>query len=182
MFPSPRSVCRHRRPCPDTAVAYDPYTGRKVEVLEGELGQLKTDFEEKISDFQNQFSTIHEKIDGRFAALEDLMKKMMGDKQKPATFETTGGHGRGGNPNPSRGRENPKVEDLKGDDGMPPLESLSREEMSMGLLCNKSLLINGRAANEPNRTELHLVRVQARLSKQCSSSVRSSSSFLNDHV
>ncbi|KAL0919994.1 hypothetical protein M5K25_009090 [Dendrobium thyrsiflorum] len=104
-------------------------TGRKVEVLEGELGQLKMDFEEKISDFQNQFSTIHEKIDERFAALEDLMKKMMEDKQKPATSETTGGHGRGGNPNPSRGRENPEVEDLEGDDGMPPLESLSRKEM-----------------------------------------------------
>ncbi|KAL0904328.1 hypothetical protein M5K25_026420 [Dendrobium thyrsiflorum] len=27
--------------------------GRKVEVLEGEIGQLNTDFEEKISDFQN---------------------------------------------------------------------------------------------------------------------------------
>ncbi|KAL0903322.1 hypothetical protein M5K25_027693 [Dendrobium thyrsiflorum] len=83
-------------------------------------------------DFQNQFSTIHEKIDGRFAALEDLMKKMNEDKQKPATSETTGGPGRGGNPNPFRGRENPKVEVLEGDYGMPPLELLSTEEMSMG--------------------------------------------------
>ncbi|KAL0912665.1 hypothetical protein M5K25_018654 [Dendrobium thyrsiflorum] len=104
--------------------------GRKVEVLEGELGQLKTAFEEKISDFQNQFSSIHEKMDGRFAALEDLMKKMIDDKQKPASSETIGEHGRGGNPNPSRGRENPKVEVLEGDDGMPPLEPLSREELS----------------------------------------------------
>ncbi|KAL0914451.1 hypothetical protein M5K25_014799 [Dendrobium thyrsiflorum] len=106
--------------------------GRKVEVLEGELGQLKTDFEEKISDFQNQFSSIHEKMDGRFVALEDLMKKMIDDKQKPASSETIGGHGRGGNPNPSRGRENPEVEVLEGDDGMPPLEPLSREELSRG--------------------------------------------------
>ncbi|KAL0908645.1 hypothetical protein M5K25_023150 [Dendrobium thyrsiflorum] len=106
--------------------------GRKVEVLEGELGQLKTDFEEKISDFQNQFSSIHEKMDGRFAALEDLMKKMIDDKQKPASSETIGGHGRGGDPNPSRGRENPEVEVLEGDDGMPPLEPLSREELSRG--------------------------------------------------
>ncbi|KAL0925035.1 hypothetical protein M5K25_003341 [Dendrobium thyrsiflorum] len=106
--------------------------GRKVEVLEGELGQLKTDFEEKISDFQNQFSSIHEKMDGRFAALEDLMKKMIDDKQKSASSETIGGHGRGGNPNPSRGRENPEVEVLEGDDGMPPLEPLSREELSRG--------------------------------------------------
>ncbi|KAL0907148.1 hypothetical protein M5K25_025694 [Dendrobium thyrsiflorum] len=106
--------------------------GRKVEVLEGELGQLKTDFEEKISDFQNQFSSIHEKMDGRFAALEDLMKKMIDDKQKPASSETNGGHGRGGNPNPSGGRENPEVEVLEGDDGMPPLEPLSKEELSRG--------------------------------------------------
>ncbi|KAL0921088.1 hypothetical protein M5K25_008123 [Dendrobium thyrsiflorum] len=106
--------------------------GRKVEVLEGELGQLKTDFEEKISYFQNQFSSIHEKMDGRFAALEDLMKKMIDDKQKPASSETIGGHGRGGDPNPSRGRENLEVEVLEGDDGMPPLEPLSREELSRG--------------------------------------------------
>ncbi|KAL0916141.1 hypothetical protein M5K25_013630 [Dendrobium thyrsiflorum] len=107
-------------------------TERKVEILEGELGQLKTDFEEKISDFQNQFTTIHEKMDERFAALEYLMKKMIEDKQKSVTSETTGGHGRGENPNPFRGRENPEVEVLEGEDGMPPLEPLSREEMSMG--------------------------------------------------
>ncbi|KAL0917940.1 hypothetical protein M5K25_013049 [Dendrobium thyrsiflorum] len=109
--------------------------GRKVEVLEEEIGQLKTDFEEKISDFQNQFATIHKKIDGRFAALEDLMKKMLEDKQKPATSEskeTTDSHGMGGNSNTFRRRVNPEVEVLEGDDGMPPLEPLSMEEMSMG--------------------------------------------------
>ncbi|KAL0916363.1 hypothetical protein M5K25_013867 [Dendrobium thyrsiflorum] len=71
-------------------------------------------------------------MDGRFAALEDLMKKMIDDKQKPASSETIGGHGKRGNPNPSRGRENPEVEVLEGDDGMPPLEPLSREELSRG--------------------------------------------------
>ncbi|PKU62523.1 hypothetical protein MA16_Dca028859 [Dendrobium catenatum] len=73
---------------------------RKVEVLEGELGQLKTDFEDNILEFQNQFSSIQEKTDGRFAVLEELMKKMMEEKQKPASSETVGSHGRGGNPNP----------------------------------------------------------------------------------
>ncbi|KAL0907799.1 hypothetical protein M5K25_022238 [Dendrobium thyrsiflorum] len=109
--------------------------GRKVKILEGEIGQLKTDFEEKISDFHNQFATIQENMDGRFVALEDLMKKMFEDKQKPTTSEskvTTGSHGRGGNPNPFRGMENPEVEVLEGDDGMPHIEPLSREEMSMG--------------------------------------------------
>ncbi|KAL0924171.1 hypothetical protein M5K25_004980 [Dendrobium thyrsiflorum] len=71
-------------------------------------------------------------MDGRFAALEDLMKKMIDDKQKPALSETIGGHGRGGDPIPSRGRENPEVEVLEGDDGRPPLEPLSREELSRG--------------------------------------------------
>ncbi|KAL0918931.1 hypothetical protein M5K25_010980 [Dendrobium thyrsiflorum] len=109
--------------------------GRKVEVLEGEIGQLKTNFDEKISDFQNQFIFILEKMDERFAALEEMMRKMLEDKQKSATLEskeTTGGHGRGGNPNPFRGTENPEVEILEGNDGMPPLEPLSREEMSIG--------------------------------------------------
>ncbi|KAL0921448.1 hypothetical protein M5K25_008521 [Dendrobium thyrsiflorum] len=93
---------------------------------------LMTAFLGRTIDFQNQFSSIHEKIDGRFAALEDLMKKMIDDKQKPASSETIGGPGRGGNPNPSGGRENPEVEVLEGDDGMPPLEPLSREELSRG--------------------------------------------------
>ncbi|KAL0912924.1 hypothetical protein M5K25_016345 [Dendrobium thyrsiflorum] len=72
--------------------------GRKVEVLEGEIGQLKTDFVEKILDFQNQFASIHEKMDGRFAAMEDMMKKMLEDKQNPVASvskETTCDHGKG---------------------------------------------------------------------------------------
>ncbi|KAL0926636.1 hypothetical protein M5K25_002874 [Dendrobium thyrsiflorum] len=94
-------------------------TGMKVKVFERKIGQLKTYFEEKISDFQNQFATIHEKMDEKFAALEDLMKKMLEDKQKSATSKskkTTGSHGRGGNPNPFMGRENPEVEVFEGDD------------------------------------------------------------------
>ncbi|KAL0911561.1 hypothetical protein M5K25_019710 [Dendrobium thyrsiflorum] len=69
-------------------------------------------------------------MDGRFAALEEMMKKMLEDKQKMTTSKTTVNHGRGGNPNPFRGRENSEVEVLEGEDGMPPLEPLSREEMS----------------------------------------------------
>ncbi|KAL0909530.1 hypothetical protein M5K25_020406 [Dendrobium thyrsiflorum] len=68
-------------------------------------------------------------MDGRFAAIEEMMKKMLEDKQKTTTSENTGNHGRG-NPNPFRGRENPEVEVLGAEDGMPPLEPFSREEMS----------------------------------------------------
>ncbi|KAI0510943.1 hypothetical protein KFK09_011554 [Dendrobium nobile] len=106
---------------------------RKVEVLEGEICQLKSYFNEKTSNFLKHVASIHEKMDGRFAALKDMMKKMLRDKQNQVTLEAKeaiGGHGRGGNPNPLRERENPEF--LEGDDGMLPLESLSREEMSMG--------------------------------------------------
>ncbi|KAL0904463.1 hypothetical protein M5K25_026580 [Dendrobium thyrsiflorum] len=68
-------------------------------------------------------------MDGRFVALEEMMKKMLEDKQRTATSENTGNHERG-NPNRFRGRENPEVEVLEEEDGMPPLEPLSREEMS----------------------------------------------------
>ncbi|PKU80130.1 hypothetical protein MA16_Dca024589 [Dendrobium catenatum] len=37
-----------------------------------------------------------------------------------------------GNPSTFKGRENLEVKILKGEDGMPPLEQLSREEMSIG--------------------------------------------------
>ncbi|KAL0928960.1 hypothetical protein M5K25_000899 [Dendrobium thyrsiflorum] len=109
--------------------------GRKVEVLESELGQLKSDFEEKIFYFQNQIASVNERMEGKFAVVEDMMKKLLETKPNPATSEaneTTGGHGRGGNPNMLRGRENPKVKILEGEDGIPHIEPLSREEMSMG--------------------------------------------------
>ncbi|KAL0924163.1 hypothetical protein M5K25_004972 [Dendrobium thyrsiflorum] len=109
--------------------------GRKVEVLEGELGQLKADFEDKITDFQNQIASVNEKIEGRFAVLEDMLKKLLKSKSNPATSEakeTTAGHGRGENPIPFRGRENPDVEILEGEDDMSHLEPLSREERSTG--------------------------------------------------
>ncbi|KAL0923471.1 hypothetical protein M5K25_007529 [Dendrobium thyrsiflorum] len=97
---------------------------RKLKVLEGELGQLKAEFEEKIADFQNQIAYINEKMEGRFAVVEDMLKKLLEAKPNPAISEaneTTGDHGRGGNPNTLRGRENPEVEILEGEDGMPPL-------------------------------------------------------------
>ncbi|PKU65163.1 hypothetical protein MA16_Dca004779 [Dendrobium catenatum] len=64
-----------------------------------------------------------------------MMKKLLEKKTNPTSSEareTTGDHDVGGNPNPLRGRRNPDVEILEGEDDMPPLEPLSREEMSMG--------------------------------------------------
>ncbi|KAI0523409.1 hypothetical protein KFK09_005804 [Dendrobium nobile] len=62
--------------------------GKKVDALEGEIGQLKADLEERTIDFHNQFASIHEKMEGRFTALENMMKKMLEDKQNPVTSET----------------------------------------------------------------------------------------------
>ncbi|PKU70700.1 hypothetical protein MA16_Dca016898 [Dendrobium catenatum] len=104
--------------------------GKKVEVLEGEFGQLKTDLEGKFL----EISTNNDRLEGRFAAMEEMMKKLLEMKTNPTASEareTVGDHGVGGNPNPLRGRRNPAVEVLEGEDDMPPLEPLSREEMSM---------------------------------------------------
>ncbi|KAL0926228.1 hypothetical protein M5K25_002440 [Dendrobium thyrsiflorum] len=74
-------------------------------------------------------------MDVRFTIMEDMLKKLLEAKPNTATSEakeTTDGHGRGGNPSPFRGRKNQEVEILEGGDGMPPLEPLSREEISIG--------------------------------------------------
>ncbi|KAH0466893.1 hypothetical protein IEQ34_004131 [Dendrobium chrysotoxum] len=68
-------------------------------------------------------------LDGRDAEEITRSEDQSGDIE---ARETTGGHGRGGNLNPLRGRENPEVEILEGKDGMPPLKPLCREDMSMG--------------------------------------------------
>ncbi|KAL0902927.1 hypothetical protein M5K25_028383 [Dendrobium thyrsiflorum] len=109
--------------------------GKKVDVLEGEIGQLKTDLEGRFSDFQNQISTNNKKMEGKFVIMEEMLKKLLKMKTAPATSEARGTNGdyrRRGNPNLFKGRENPDVEVLEGEDGMPPLEPLSREEISTG--------------------------------------------------
>ncbi|KAL0920102.1 hypothetical protein M5K25_009212 [Dendrobium thyrsiflorum] len=111
------------------------YGKRKVEVLEREIGQLKSNFVEKISDFENQFASVHEKMEGKFTVVEEMLKKFIEAKPKKATSETRetiGGQGGGGNPNPIRGGENQEVEILEEEDEMTHLEPISREDMSSG--------------------------------------------------
>ncbi|KAL0903951.1 hypothetical protein M5K25_026015 [Dendrobium thyrsiflorum] len=112
-----------------------PMAGRKVKVLEGDLGQLKSNFVEKISAFEGQFASVYEKMDGKFVVVEEMLKKLLEEKSKTMVTNiraATGGQGSVGNPNLFRGRENQEVKILEGEDGMPPLEPLSREEMSRG--------------------------------------------------
>ncbi|KAI0512169.1 hypothetical protein KFK09_012807 [Dendrobium nobile] len=109
--------------------------GKKVDVLEGEVSQLKADLEEIFFNLQNQITSNNERLEGKFTAMEEMLKKLLEMKTNPATSEVreiADGHGMGGNPNPLRGRRNSEVEILEEENDMPPLEPLSREEMSMG--------------------------------------------------
>ncbi|PKU72724.1 hypothetical protein MA16_Dca007444 [Dendrobium catenatum] len=109
--------------------------GKKVDVLEGEVGQLKANLEERFFNFQNQITSNNERLEGKFTAMEEMMKKLLEMKTNPATSEvreTTDGHSMGGNLNPLQGRRNSEVEILEEENDMPPLKPLSREEMSMG--------------------------------------------------
>ncbi|KAL0906411.1 hypothetical protein M5K25_024903 [Dendrobium thyrsiflorum] len=50
-----------------------PMVERKVEVLEWEIGQLKSNCVEKNSDFKKLFSAIHEKINEKFVIMEEII-------------------------------------------------------------------------------------------------------------
>ncbi|KAL0913229.1 hypothetical protein M5K25_016673 [Dendrobium thyrsiflorum] len=91
------------------------------------------DYSNSNESHSDDISSNNERIEGKFAVMEEMLKKLLELKTNPTTSEareTIGGHGRGGNPNMSRGRENPEIEILESKDDMPPLEPLSREERS----------------------------------------------------
>ncbi|KAH0468623.1 hypothetical protein IEQ34_001855 [Dendrobium chrysotoxum] len=75
--------------------------GRKVELLELEIGQLKSDCVEKISIFKKLFSAIHKKIDEKFAIMEEMLE-FRTKAMSPEARGATGDQGSGGNPNPIR--------------------------------------------------------------------------------
>ncbi|KAL0915831.1 hypothetical protein M5K25_013290 [Dendrobium thyrsiflorum] len=86
-------------------------------------------------DLYYEIASVNKRMEGKFVVVEDKLKKLFEAKPNSTTSEakeTTCGHGRDGNPSTFRGRENPEVEILEGEDEMPPLEPLSREEMSIG--------------------------------------------------
>ncbi|KAL0916546.1 hypothetical protein M5K25_014067 [Dendrobium thyrsiflorum] len=116
-------------------IAQVPMAGSKVEVFEGEIEPLKFDFVEKILDFENQFSSVHEKIHGMFAIMEEIMRKILEAQTKLALSEARGAtdsQGSGENPNLIRRGEDHEVEILEGKKGMPPLEHIPREETCRG--------------------------------------------------
>ncbi|KAI0497119.1 hypothetical protein KFK09_023447 [Dendrobium nobile] len=94
---------------------------KRVEVLETEVGQFKADLEEKMA-------TLSENMEGKFMALEEMMKKLLEGQARAVPVEERG-EGSG-----SKGKEkaNPEGEEeveLLGSNGrMLHRESIRREE------------------------------------------------------
>ncbi|PKU67035.1 hypothetical protein MA16_Dca023165 [Dendrobium catenatum] len=61
--------------------------GKKVDVLEGEVGQLKADLEERFFNLQNQITSNNERLEGKFTAMEEMLKILLEMKTNPATSE-----------------------------------------------------------------------------------------------
>ncbi|KAH0454223.1 hypothetical protein IEQ34_016147 [Dendrobium chrysotoxum] len=73
----------------------------------------------------------HEKVEGKFAILEEMMRKMLEFQTKTTSSEArkvATGQESGKNPNPMRRREDQDVKILERDERMPPLEPIPREE------------------------------------------------------
>ncbi|PKU66591.1 hypothetical protein MA16_Dca006919 [Dendrobium catenatum] len=94
---------------------------KRVEVLETEMGQFKTDLEEKME-------TLSENVEEKFIALKEMMKKLLEGQARAVSAEERG-KGSG-----SKGKEkvNPEEEEevelLDSNGRMPPRESIRREE------------------------------------------------------
>ncbi|KAL0913294.1 hypothetical protein M5K25_016742 [Dendrobium thyrsiflorum] len=100
-------------------------------MLEGEVRQLKLEFEKKVSELETQILAIHDKINGKFAIIEEMMRKMLEVQTKMMLLEARGaigGQESEENPNPIRRREDQELEILDGEDRMPPLEPILRKE------------------------------------------------------
>ncbi|KAL0905265.1 hypothetical protein M5K25_027456 [Dendrobium thyrsiflorum] len=93
-----------------------PMVGRKVEVLEGEIKQLKieiSDLHAQLLDVKSQISAIHEKMDGNFFSLGEMLKKLLEGQFKTASSETREASNNPGsreNSKPIRQREDQGVE------------------------------------------------------------------------
>ncbi|KAL0917947.1 hypothetical protein M5K25_013056 [Dendrobium thyrsiflorum] len=108
--------------------------GRIVEALEVEIGQMKSkisDLQTQISYYKSQIAAVHEKIDGEFSIMEEMLKKLFEGQTKilPSKVrEAADSQGSGENPKPIRRREDQEVEILEGAEKMPHLEPIPREE------------------------------------------------------
>ncbi|KAL0920850.1 hypothetical protein M5K25_007865 [Dendrobium thyrsiflorum] len=103
-----------------------PMSSKKVdaleEKLEGKVGQFKSEVEKMISS-----------MEGRFSNLEDMMNKILELHTQPEISQAralVGGQGSGGNPDIDTMRDDREVEILGDRENMPPLEMITRREMS----------------------------------------------------
>ncbi|KAL0918955.1 hypothetical protein M5K25_011006 [Dendrobium thyrsiflorum] len=85
--------------------------GRKVEVLEGEIGQMKSEIsylQTQVSNLKKDMPFIHDKIDSNFSIPEEMLKKVVKGQTKISPSERREGadsQGSGEDPKPIRRRE-----------------------------------------------------------------------------
>ncbi|KAL0920918.1 hypothetical protein M5K25_007937 [Dendrobium thyrsiflorum] len=105
--------------------------GRKVEVLEWEIGQTKSE----ISDLKKDISAIHDKFDSKFFIMKEMLKNVLESqtqKMPSEVREVTNNQGSGESPKPIRQREDQEVETQKEKERMPPLELVPMGEPGRG--------------------------------------------------
>ncbi|KAL0910565.1 hypothetical protein M5K25_021560 [Dendrobium thyrsiflorum] len=91
------------------------------ERLDGEVGNLKIEFEERISAIESKFSNLEEMMK---MMLEFQVKTASSEARTPLTIDWSSG----GNPNIGTRREDRELEILEEEDEMPPLDPLPRRE------------------------------------------------------
>ncbi|KAL0925631.1 hypothetical protein M5K25_003996 [Dendrobium thyrsiflorum] len=115
-----------------------PMAGRKLEVLEVEIGQMKSeisDLQTQVLDLKKDISVIHDKFDSKIFILEEMLKKVLEgqtNKMPSKVREVTDSQGSGKNLKPIRRREGQEVRISEGTKKMPPLGPIPREESGRG--------------------------------------------------
>ncbi|KAL0906618.1 hypothetical protein M5K25_025128 [Dendrobium thyrsiflorum] len=117
-------ACRIRQGGGKGEIRHCSGASQRIECLSAQTG---------VAALRDRLNAIHEKMDKKCAVVEEMLKKLHDAQPKTTSSEAKGatnGQGSGRNPIPIRRRENQEVEILEGENGTPPLEPISREEMS----------------------------------------------------
>ncbi|PKU74064.1 hypothetical protein MA16_Dca011774 [Dendrobium catenatum] len=108
------------------------------EHLEVEIGQMKyeiSDLQTQVLDLKKDISAIHEKMDEKFFSMGEMLKKVLEGQTiiSPSEGrEGTDNQGDGKNPKPIRQRGDQEVETRKGEEKIPLLDLIPREEQGRG--------------------------------------------------
>ncbi|PKU71461.1 putative aarF domain-containing protein kinase [Dendrobium catenatum] len=117
-------------------------TAKKIDALgehlEVEIGQLKSkisDLQTQVSDLKKDVAAIHDKFNSKFSILEKMLKKVLEEQTKILPSEVSEGddnHEDRKNPKTIRQMGDQLVETRKGEEKIPLLEPISREELGRG--------------------------------------------------